>query len=81
MKLDLERERVHVDTLIMKEEDFQARCNDEIALADQEEDRMLDAYKVYGILQVSHDEWRFKVPTTTTPSLPLCSLLSSQRIR
>ena len=33
-KLDQERERLHVDTLIMMEEDFQARCNDEIAFDD-----------------------------------------------
>ena len=34
MKLDQKRDRLHVDTLIIKAEDFQARCNDEIAFAD-----------------------------------------------
>ena len=80
MKLDLERERVHVDTLIMKEEDFQARCNDEIALADQEEDRMLDEYELDGILTASLDERRVKVPDSILHHSFAAPLVSSQRI-
>ena len=44
MKLEQTKEWLRVDTLMKKEEYFQACCNKELALADQEEDRMFDAY-------------------------------------
>ena len=79
MKLDQE-EGLHVDTLVMREEGFQAHCDDEIALSIQKEEQMLDAYKDDRILPNSLDELRFNVPDSILHHPFTAHLLSSQYV-
>ena len=62
MKLDQAKEWLHVKKLMKKEEIFQACCEDEFAIAKQEEEEMLEACKQDGIFPDSPNDRRFKVP-------------------
>ena len=72
------KKRLRVDKLMMKEEVFHTCCNDEIAIAIQEEEKMLDEYE-YDIILDSLDEWRCKVSESILHhpfTITLCSLPS-----
>ena len=68
VKLDQAKERLRIDTL-MKEEVFQTRCNDEIAIAIREEEEMIDDYENDGILRTlsTDGDLNSRNPPSITP--------------